>query len=105
MVKYDIVRVPFPYSENEAKYKYRPALVLDSNHILTMTAKITGSNKKTFLDYEIRDWKEAGLSKPSVIQLGRKIIFDNTKVIGKIGHLSEYDIAQIKQILSYKNIS
>ena len=65
---------------------------------------VTGASNKLSLphDYLIRDWREAGLDKPSIARADRiaEIPADYLGTAGRIGKLSERDIDAIKYVLA-----
>jgi mRNA interferase MazF len=72
--KWDIVLVPFPFT-NLFTTKKRPALIIspdDYNNgddviILFITSKMNTSKRKG--DYHIKNWRDAGLPKPSMTRM------------------------------------
>mgnify|MGYP003300032008 CR=1 FL=1 len=98
---WDVILVKFAYEEDSSVYKIRPAIVVDSNTVLIFAAKVTSQTDKYrgSRDYLIRNWKEAGLSKPSVVRLDKIIKITSQGVIRRLGHLSEEDIRFIQNII------
>jgi len=94
--KYDVVTVPFPFTDSEVQ-KRRPALVL-SDHA-TFNAKIghsvmamitSAKNAPWPLDVRIADLPQAGLPAPSVVRM-KLFTLDHRFVVGKLGVLSSAD--------------
>ena len=93
---YDIVVVPFPFTDRMAE-KRRPALVLSDSekfskptghYVLTM---ITSKKNPSWpLDTIITDKKKAGLDAPSRIRM-KLFTLDHRLIIKKIGSLSAGD--------------
>ena len=54
------------------------------------------TSKKHRNQYAIRDWKYAGLTKPSYINFNHTQITSKDKLGEYIGHLSDFDIQRIK---------
>lgn len=99
MEKFDIYWANFTYEENSELIKRRPVLLLDVD-ILLPIAKITSKEKRTEKDYTIKNWKEAGLDKPSVIRFNKTkwLISSALAAEDKIGHLDQEDIKEIKRL-------
>lgn len=94
--KYDVVTVPFPFTDT-AMQKRRPALVL-SDHA-TFNAKIghgvmamitSEKNAPWPLDVRIADLSQAGLPAPSVVRM-KLFTLDHRFVVAKVGELSDAD--------------
>ena len=99
MNRFDIYWYNFIFDEDSTKPKCRPVIVLDTDVILPI-AKITSHKARTSKDYEIINWKEAGLSKPSVIRFDKIQIIKQSALLESnyIGHLSEEDIYELKRL-------
>ena len=94
--QYDVVRVPFPFTDTNAT-KNRPALVLSdavlfNDHIgHSAMAMITSKGNDPWpLDCDIRNLKAAGLPVPSKVRL-KLFTLDHRLVRGKLGHLGAED--------------
>ena len=97
--EFDIVRVPFPFSE-QLVMKTRPALVVSSaknfgkeikQHVLAMITSAT--NSEFPLDTEIKDYRAAGLPKLCVVRF-KLYTSVESKIIEKVGSLSAADKAR-----------
>ena len=69
----DVVLVPFPFAEARAE-KTRPALVVSDPGYEAETgnliiAQITSQEPRFSSDYILKNWKGAGLLKPSIVRL------------------------------------
>ena len=92
---YDIVVVPFPYSDKLAE-KRRPALVvsdpaLGHRHGRIWVAMITSAAADQFGDAEITDPGPTGLPASSTVRASKIATIDAERVIRKIGQLSQAD--------------
>ena len=102
--KWDIVLVPFPFTDLSASKK-RPALVVSPDEYNTgvdiVIAFITSNLDATarFGDYFIQDWKKANLPKPSMIRMKFATI-DKKIIVKQFGKLSSKDITFFKEELS-----
>ncbi len=103
--QYDVVVVPFPFTDKPIAKK-RPALVLSntnfnqSNH--TILAMITTKSHPVWPgDFQIDDIETAGLNIPCLVRL-KLFTLDNRLIFRKIGHLTDDDANQIEiQLRSY----
>ena len=105
-------RVPQPWEVWHARfdyasgsgYKYRPVIVLATRPDGSLVAMVTSVANKLSLahDYFIREWKAAGLEKPSIARLDRiaEIPAGYLGSAGRIGRLAEADVTAIKAILA-----
>ena len=105
-------RVPQPWEVWHARfdfskghgYKFRPVIVLAARPDGSLVTMVTSSANKLSLehDYPLRDWKAAGLEKPSIARLDRiaEIPAGYLGTAGRIGRLADGDIAAIKAILA-----
>ncbi len=101
--KWDIVLVPFPFTDLSTKKK-RPALVISPDYhnkgseivIAFITSNI--NVKKRLGDYLISEWSKAKLPKPSLIRM-RFATIDKTMIIKKIGKLTQKDSTEFKKLL------
>ena len=92
-----------PLNSGGHGYKFRPVIVLATRSDGTLVAMVTGSGNKLSLehDYPIREWKAAGLDKPSIARLDRiaEIPAGYLGSAGRIGRLADGDIVAIKTML------
>lgn len=96
--KFDIVFGEFPF-EDTNESKARTMLCLDNGLYGLINAKVTKNlNKYNNTDYIIKNWKESGLSYPSKVQL-KTLATTNADEVYYIGHLSDSDILNIKDIM------
>lgn len=101
MKTFDIYDIDFPYQEDKLKpnprTKTRPVLILGEDMFVPV-AKITGTPREDSKSYEIINWKESGLDKPSYIRFDQKILLSSNQIpqANFRGHLSETDIHNIK---------
>ncbi len=100
----DIVIVPFPFSDQSAAKK-RPAVVISSNAHNTASSDlvimaVTSHKEKTagIEECAIKNWKEAGLLKPSYIKSAISTV-ERKLVLRKLGSLSNNDIASAEILL------
>ena len=100
----DIVVVPYPFSELNI-IKNRPALVLSTDEFLAgrhdvVIAAITSRVRTPPLygDYVLRDWREGGLIRPSVVT-GLLRTAKTYRILRKIGAISPHDLGNYESVL------
>jgi len=102
--RWDVALVKYPFTDPHT-IKKRPALVLSTHSIgnngyaiimMITTSKATGRN---YGDYQLKDWKEAGLLKPSTVKM-RFATVNTDIIIKKIGQLQRKDISFLKDIIT-----
>ena len=101
---FDVVVVPFPFTDREARRR-RPALVVSSStfnaaHDQSILTMITSAVEEWPSDVAIRDWREAGLGVPCRVRL-KLFTLDDTLVVRKAGALSERDAAAVGSSLAH----
>ena len=101
--KWDIILVTFPFT-NLKSSKKRPALVISPDIynkgrdvvIAFITSKLEQEYK--IGDYQIQNWREAGLPKPAMIRMKFATI-EKSIIIKTLGRLPEEDIFPFKNEL------
>lgn len=100
---WEIWHARFDFSEGKG-YKFRPVIVVGVQTDGSLVAMVTSATNKLSLehDYLIQDWKAAGLDRPSIARLDRIAAIPPAYLgdTGRIGKLSDKDVAAIKVILS-----
>lgn len=100
---WEVWHARFDYS-GKSGYKYRPVVIVDVYPDGTLAMMVTSVSNKLSLphDYQIKDWEGAGLEKPSVARADRiaTLPANYFGTAGKIGKLSDRDIAALEAILS-----
>ena len=100
--RWEIWHARFDFSEGKG-YKYRPVIVLDIRPNGNLVMMVTSATNKLHLehDYPIVDWKEAGLTKPSIARADRiaEIPAGYLGTAGRIGKLSDQAISSLNDIL------
>lgn len=100
----DVVLVPFPFTDQSGS-KRRPAVVVSSDAyaqhrrdliIMAVTSQV--SNARAFAEVTIREWRTAGLLKPSMT---KPVVASIQKglVRRKLGHLDQADCAAVRDAL------
>lgn len=98
---FDVVRVPFPFTDRDAT-KNRPALVLSDGPAFNaaaghcILAMITSAGNAPWpLDCVIADLAEAGLPSPSKVRF-KLFTLDERLVRGRLGRLAETDANTVR---------
>lgn len=102
--RYDIVKVPFPFTDRQAS-KNRPALILSDGKTFNspinqcVMAMITSAKHSDWpLDTRIVHLLGTGLPAPSIIRL-KLFTLDNRLIIAKLGQLDPVDQGTLEQQL------
>jgi mRNA interferase MazF len=102
--QFDVIIVPFPYSDSP-KSKKRPALVVSGSGTFdgktghSVCAMITSANNRSWpLDVEVKDLKTSGLPAPSVVRM-KLFTIDHQIIKAKIGELGLKDKDAVKKSL------
>ena len=101
----DVVLVPFPFT-NQSAAKRRPAVVISTSSynrerpdviIMAVTSQMRAAGAVT--DIQIKEWKEAGLLKPSVV---KPIIttIEQSLLLRRLGRLQALDQDLLQRILT-----
>ena len=104
MQTFDVVVVPFPYSDRLAE-KRRPALVVSHPDLTEITGKvwvamITSTQGETLGDAMLSDIGEAGLPTASTLRASKIATLDAERILRTIGHLTARDEASARASLS-----
>ncbi len=102
--KYDVIVVRFPFASS-IKYKARPAVIVSSNTynensrdtLLILAVSSSILNKLDF-ELEIKNWREAGLLKPSLFKSSVATV-EKDSVIKKLGRLKKEDIYRLDELI------
>lgn len=100
---WEVWHARFDFSEGKG-YKYRPVIVVGTRDDGSLAMMVTSATSKLSLehDYLIRNWREAGLDKPSIARADRiaQIPLSYLGTAGLIGRLSQTDIDGITAVLA-----
>ncbi len=95
----DIWWVHFPFSDT-SQLKRRPAIIIDNDTIAILTIYVTSQNKANPFSIEIKDWKEAGLLKPSWARIDRIVRIGEYNLDQRVGTLTNKDRLKFMQLTS-----
>lgn len=102
MTPFDVVLVPFPFSDLTA-VKKRPCLVLSAIHpkglgahyvVAMMTSSLTRIEFPG--DLLLEDWKKAGLPKKTVVRLAKIVTIDASLIRKRIGRIGAQDKQKVQ---------
>lgn len=102
MKKWEIWLANVRFEDKPNESKLRPVLVIDKEDIYILSFKMTSHEPRQndFIDYSIKFFQEAGLHKPTVIRLSKKLALLENEFVHKIGRLHPFDINEVNKILS-----
>jgi mRNA interferase MazF len=86
----DIVSVEFPFSTLQT-HKRRPGLVLLSDGVDLVIARVTTHPPRDASDIALTHWAEVGLPRASTVRLTKLATIDQRLVHHRIGHLHSED--------------
>ena len=97
MKKGSIILIPFPFTDLKGS-KIRPAVVLSKSELDVTICFIT-SELKWKMEYDISIFPSEinGLKAPSLIRIGKIATIDSSLVLGKLGELSDVEIAELNK--------
>lgn len=100
----DVVLIPFPFTDFTAT-KTRPAVVVSSPayHAVRpelLLAYVSSQLTKATppIDYVLKDWKQAGLPKPSFVR-PKVAAIEPTLIVHQVGQLSALDMSELDRRL------
>lgn len=96
MNRWDVYRAYIHFEDDTTQGKKRPILMLNVSDFQFITCKITSKYRDEELEYAIRDWRGAGLDRPSYVRLEHKVYLTPDTEMIKLGTLQKVDIDNIK---------
>ena len=78
----------------------RPVLIIDGTRCYVLSLKITSHVPRSQFpgEYQIIEWKEAGLMKPSTIRISKQLNLPADSFVKRIGRLTELDRLNVLKI-------
>lgn len=99
MNKGDIVLIPFPFTDLSG-VKNRPALILAAGEVDVTVSFVTKQLRwQEDFDVKIEPSKTNGLKTTSLIRLSKLATIDKDLMIGKLGNLSQNELASVNKSL------
>lgn len=109
---FEVLRAPVEYIDEPGVFKNRPVLRINETPFSKVTLdskittiKITSKPKRAgkYVEYELHDWRAAGLSRPSTVRLSTLFSSIVKKdIYSKLGDLSRADALNISVIMKEK---
>jgi mRNA interferase MazF len=100
---YDIVVVPFPYSDRLAE-KRRPAIIVSSPNLeelneVVWVAMITSSDAGSTGTIAVTDSAQTGLKRASFVRPSKLATLETSRIVRKVGQLSNTDTVNLRRAL------
>ena len=99
MEKFDIYWVDISFEENSIQSNKRPVVIIDPENDLMLTLKLTTNLYAPVPNYELKDYFEEGLSKPSTVVLNRYYKASSESLGDLIGHLTKKDEEGLTELI------
>jgi len=97
MKKGSVILIPFPFSDLKGS-KIRPAVVSIKNELDVTICFVTSELRwKKEYDVSVYPSESNGLKVPSLIRIGKIATIDSALVLGKLGELSNVEIAELNK--------
>lgn len=92
-----VILLKLPFSDT-VTFKLRPVLVLlDTGDDDIIVARITSQITQTVFDFEIIEWQQAGLMRPSVVRLHKINTVEKRLLDRQLGVLQPNDWEKVRQ--------
>lgn len=101
MKRWDIYWAEVPFEDDPTQTKLRPAIIARDKIETALVIRVTsrGARDCDPYDYEIQDWKAAGLKEPSTVRISKITQILPDKIYDFIGRLSIGDIFEIQRLM------
>lgn len=99
--RYDLWWARVAYEDKPSISKIRPVLIIDQQICAILALKVTSHDKRENFwgEYEIKRWRQAGLSKPSTIRMSKLLKLEKCDFTDKIGTLHIVDIVAVEKCI------
>lgn len=104
ITRWDIIWYNVPWKDDPTIAEKHPVLVINGKEAISLGYRMTSTIRNGELEYLIKDWVEAGLDRPTIIRIGKRVPIYNKNILSYIGKLSKRDIDAIKEIMSKYNL-
>jgi mRNA interferase MazF len=92
-----VILLKLPFSD-AVTFKLRPVLLLlDTGDDDVIVARITSQRTQTHFDFEIIEWQQAGLLRPSVVRLHKINTVEKRLLERQLGILQPNDWEKVRQ--------
>jgi mRNA interferase MazF len=78
--------------------KKRPILILWLDAQDVIVSAVTSASPRSATDIPLKDWQQSGLRVASVVRLARLDCLEKSLLITRIGHISQGDAQQLKDV-------
>ncbi len=80
--------------------KKRPVVIVSNNDYVAVeldfsVARVSSQNTRNQFDVEIQHWKEAGLTKPSIVRCSKINTIHHRRLLHKVGKLQPTDLDNV----------
>lgn len=101
MKPFDIVSAKI-YFEDSKQFKYRPVLCIAVKGNDVVVRKMTGKTVRNNYpgEYPLKDWKQEGLNKSTVVRMSKHITIPKSHIKGVIGHLTKRDKIEVRKLIN-----
>lgn len=97
--KWDVCIADVPF-EDRNQSKIRPVVILDYNTIVDcLKATSAAPRANSPADYQLKMWGFAGLRKPTVVRVSKRIEIEQSRIVRKIGSLHPRDVYEIQKLI------
>ena len=79
--------------------KKRPVLIVGEKQGFIISLKMTTHYPRNNAEYTLKYWARVGLDKETTIRTSKICVLKDNDLVRKMGHLAEYDMIQIQNIL------
>ena len=98
MTPWDIYVADVPF-EDLPQSKLRPVIILADSVLVVECLKMTSKPPRPG-EYVLQKWYEAGLLKPTTVQISKRLLLNHNALRKRIGTLHPIDILEIQKRIS-----
>lgn len=97
--KWEVWLANVMYEDQLNLSKNRPVVIYSQTECFILSLKVSSQNPRTYRDdYELKKWKEAGLSRPSYVSIRFiKVVCDD--LVCRLGRLHTLDVKALEKML------
>jgi len=87
--------------EDQPTIKRRPVVITSAGTVFVLGLKVTShAPRNEWGEYELLEWKYAGLQKPSTVRISKQLRLRHTDMVHRLGALHQIDIINIQNIIA-----
>lgn len=103
--KWSVWRAVVYFEDDPTQFKERPVVILDDRVLLCVSLKVTSKEKNDRFHVRLKQWRAAGLTKPSWVDISKVLEIKEQDFTDEIGKLDIEDImAIIRGLSNYQSI-